>query len=293
MHSFQLRKKTFYVKRDDLLDPLLSGNKYRKLYTLLHTSSDCYQTLVSYGGSQSNAMLSIAALCHRKGWEFRYYCRPIAMHLKQHVTGNLKTALELGMQLIETHDEQALIQQQYQGKQAKTLFVPQGGADPMAAQGIHVLAQEIKQWQQQQGINTLNLVTPSGTGTTAYYLAKAMPENLVFSTASVGDNPYLQRQIQQLGTLPPNLVLLTPSRRYHFAKPYPEWLAIHHELAYAGINFDLVYAPLMWQTLLQHQTSIQGEILYIHSGGLSGNATMLERYKHKGISPNYILNSTG
>ncbi|HEY9203027.1 MAG TPA: 1-aminocyclopropane-1-carboxylate deaminase, partial [Sulfurimonas sp.] len=64
--------RRFYVKRDDLIDPFLAGNKYRKLYTLLQTPSQKLKTVISYGGTQSNAMLAIAAMCKSKGWEFIY-----------------------------------------------------------------------------------------------------------------------------------------------------------------------------------------------------------------------------
>ena len=271
----------FYIKRDELIDPYLSGNKYRKLYTLLQTPPKTYKTIISYGGTQSNAMLSIAALCKQKGWQFQYYCKPLSPHLKQQPTGNLQMALNLGMQLIETESYTKTITQ-LQSK-GKTLLIPQGGADPMAERGIQVLADEIKQWQQGQNISKLNIVTPSGTGTTAYYLAKHLPNCKVLTTASVGDNIYLTQQMQQLGSIPNNLNLLEPPRKYHFAKPYPELLDTYQALKQSGIEFDLIYAPKMWQTLLTHMQNIQGTVLYVHSGGLMGNATMLERYAQKGF----------
>jgi len=43
-----------------------------------------------------------------------------------------------------------------------------------------------------------------------------------------------------------------------------------------GIEFDLLYAPGMWKALLE-QTS--EDILYIHSGGVTGNESMLKRYE--------------
>jgi 1-aminocyclopropane-1-carboxylate deaminase/D-cysteine desulfhydrase-like pyridoxal-dependent ACC family enzyme len=64
-----LDKREFLVKRDDLIDPYLAGNKYRKLYTLLNTPSEKYSTIISYGGTQSNAMLAIAAMCKQKKLE--------------------------------------------------------------------------------------------------------------------------------------------------------------------------------------------------------------------------------
>ena len=278
---FHFQGFDFFIKRDELIDPLLSGNKYRKFYALLQTPPETYNTMISYGGTQSNAMLSIAALCKQKGWQFHYYCKPLASRLKQHPTGNLKAVLDLGMQLLESPNYDTLIPTLQ--SQDKTLLIPQGGADPLAEQGISALANEIKQWQQEQNISKLNVVTPSGTGTTAYYLAKHLPACNILTTACVGGNEYLQQQMQQLGSIPHNLKWLEPLRKYHFAKPYPEFLKTYQTLKQSGMEFDLIYAPLMWQTLLSSMQNIQGTVLYVHSGGLMGNTTMLERYAHKGM----------
>jgi len=278
----------FFVKRDDLIDPLLSGNKYRKLFSLLNTPAGQYKGLVSYGGSQSNAMLSLAALCHHKGWPFHYTTKTLPQHLKKHPTGNLNMACELGMHLHEVSHAQyaAEIAALPSACDASNLFIPQGGADPIAQPGIQILAQEIRQWWQSdkhQPNTQLHLVTPSGTGTTAGYLARAMPEACILTTPAVGDKAYLTAQISMLGAIPDNLRILESRKKYHFAKPYPELLHIHTALQHAGITFDLVYASHMWLTLLDHLDTITGTILYIHSGGLIGNQTMLARYQHKNM----------
>ena len=281
----QIRGRTFFVKRDDLIDPLLSGNKYRKLYRLMQVECGQYQRIVSYGGTQSNAMLSIAALCHQKGWQFHYTCKPVPERLQHHPSGNLKMALEFGMQLHEVaHDEYeaAILALQSQCDEL-SLFVPQGGADPMAQQGIAVLAQEISLWRQQNKVEMLYVVTPSGTGTTAFYLAMALPDATVLTTPAVGDKDYLLAQMRRLGAAPANLKILQRSKKYHFAKPYPELFAIYEELIDAGIEFDLIYGTLMWRTLLQHIDHFEGTILYVHSGGLTGNETMLARYRRQGF----------
>ena len=283
--SMRIQGREFFVKRDDLIDPLLSGNKYRKLYRLVQTECGQYQSIVSYGGTQSNAMLSIAAICHRKGWRFHYTSRPVPERFKHHPTGNLKMALELGMQLHEVaHDEyEAAILALQSQRDASTLLIPQGGADPMAQQGITVLAQEISQWRQQNKVETLYVVTPSGTGTTAFYLAMALPAATVLTTPAVGDCDYLQAQMRRLGAVPANLKMLQSDKKYHFAKPCPELLASYQMLHSAGIEFDLIYGALMWRTLLQHMDRFDGTILYVHSGGLLGNDTMLARYRHQGM----------
>jgi len=290
IEPFILGKHTFFVKRDDLIDPLLSGNKYRKLHSLVQTPADRYNKIYSYGGAQSNAMLSIAALCQRKGWAFDYTVKTLPHRIKENPTGNLQLALQLGMHLHEVnHDTYAkAVRSLHDQADDKALFVPQGGADPIAQAGIQQLGCEIQQWQQKmqghglnpRGIKNLHIVTPSGTGTTAFYLAHALPEYTVLTTPIVGDAKYLMQQMGMLGMMPENLHILQNSKKHHFAKPYPELLAMYEALRDAGITFDLIYGALMWHTLLQHLHTIEGTILYVHSGGLLGNASMLDRYAH-------------
>ena len=99
--KISLEGREFFIKRDDLIDPFLAGNKYRKLYTLLNTPSTTYQKIISYGGTQSNAMLAIAALCKQKGWEFEYLTKPIPQIHKHQEFGNFYNAKKLGMYHVE------------------------------------------------------------------------------------------------------------------------------------------------------------------------------------------------
>jgi len=277
--------RDFYIKHDELIDPLLSGNKYRKLYSLIQTPAAQYSTIASYGGTQSNAMLSLAALCNQKGWRFDYTAKTVPSHLKATPSGNLRVALKLGMQLHEVTPQhyQDAIQQLAAQRDSSTLVVPQGGADPLAKSGIDLLAREIRTWQKENRITDIHVITPSGTGTTAYYLACALPELSVVTTPVVGDKAYLLTQMGELGEVPDNLHILAQAKKYHFAKPYAEFLALYLELKAAGLEIDLIYGTQMWHALLQHLDNIDGVILYVHSGGLIGNETMLARYRHKGL----------
>lgn len=278
---FRFRGIDLHVKRDDLIHPLLSGNKYRKLFSRLHTDPGAIDTLVSYGGVQSNAMLSIAALCHEKGWRFEYTAKTVPEHLKANPYGNYAQALDLGMYLVEVPPrsyDAALsdLRESYGMRADKTLLVPQGGADPAARIGVEALADEIRAWMKDKGIDRLTVATPSGTGTTAAYLAASLPECHVVTVAAVGGPTYLKTQISALLPVPKNLRILPT--RFRFAAPYPELLNVYEALKTAGIEFDLVYATVMWMALLEYRDTIKGALLYVHSGGVGGNESMLARY---------------
>ncbi len=271
--------REFLVKRDDLIDPYLAGNKYRKLYTLLQTPSQHFDTIISYGGTQSNAMLAIAAMCQQKSWKFIYYTKPLSTRQKEQGIGNYADAISLGMNHVEIQNEiyRDYIASLRLNLDTKTFIVDQGGAVSEAKIGLEVLAKEIRE----QKPDVKSLATPSGTGTTALFLALALPEYKIYTTPSVGDVEYLKEQMSALCDIPSNLIILKPEKKYHFAKPYPEFLDIYKSLLEAKIEFDLLYSPSLWRALLKQTDE---KILYIHSGGVSGNRSMLKRYETKGLS---------
>ena len=266
--------RKFLVKRDDLIDPFLAGNKYRKLYTLLHTPSNQFSKIISYGGTQSNAMLAIAAMCQKKSWEFVYYTKPLSKSQQNQNSGNFYESKKLGMRHVEIEYKlyKGFISSLRVNLNDKTFIIDQGGAVGEAKAGLEVLASEIIE----QNPDAKSLATPSGTGTTALFLALSLPQFKVYTIPCVGDVDYLKEQMRALHKIPDNLIILKPQKKYHFAKPYLEYLELYKKLLVSGIEFDLLYAPGMWKCLLE-QTS--EEILYIHSGGVTGNESMLNRYE--------------
>jgi len=241
-------------------------------------------------------MASIAALCKRKGWPFLYITKVLSTTLKQNTTGNLKAALDDGMQLIEVmHEEyRDVISSLHSGlpntsvqKREGDLVLAQGGADFGAKEGVELLAKEIKEWQLQRNSEKLAVITPSGTGTTAYFLATSLPEVTVITTPLIGSKEYLEEQMQYLGTLPDNLRIIETQKKYRFGKTYAEYLTLYEELLEQGIEMDLLYAPKMLTALSEKMEHIEGDLLYVHSGGVKGNSSMLERYRFKDKASNH------
>ncbi len=282
--TVQFRGRKFYVKRDDLIDTCLSGNKYRKLYSLIQSPSEKYTTIISYGGGQSNAMLAIACLCRLKGWEFHYYTKNLPKILQSGIEGNLELAVKAGMILHEvTHESYQQKVEELQSLSEKgTLVISQGGADENAREGIYMLADEIKEWKNKKGLEQLCVVLPSGTGTTALYLNEALGDDgiKVYTSVLVGDESYQYDQWKRLSQGPyPHI--FPSKKKQKFAKPYDEYLEIYQELKdETGIIFDLIYAPRTWIDMCENLYESKN-VLYIHTGGVSGNKTMLERYRYR------------
>ena len=273
-HTF--RNKNFLLKRDDLISKDFSGNKARKIDWYINNLPDSLETVVSYGSVQSNAMYSIAKFCNLLGLNFRYYANHIPSFLKENPVGNYKMALDLGAEIIEGYGSLEVGENE--------LYIKEGIATKEAYSGIEKLALEL---MEQLDSKEYQLFLPSGTGTTALFLAKALKvhgaDNIkLFTTPVVGSKEYLLEQFRELEAdenyYP---TIIDTKKRYHFGKLYREfyllWLELQNEI---GLEFDMLYDPKGWMALLEHIDKFDN-LVYIHQGGILGNATMLERYKRK------------
>ncbi|MFQ6371780.1 pyridoxal-phosphate dependent enzyme [Shewanella sp. YIC-542] len=292
--SFTFSGFHFYLKRDDLLHPQFSGNKARKFRYFLEHDFPGTQMLVGYGSAQANSLYSMAALAALKGWQLRFYVDHLPQWLQAAPAGNYQAALALGAEVIALPAQlrQGLgmgeyLQQQILPCLPGALFIPEGGRCQQAEYGVRQLAQEIGQWATGSGIKGLKVFLPSGTGTTALYLATYFYEQQadieVLTCAVVGGDDYLQQQFAMLSqTAECYPTLLTPKKKYHFGKLYPEFYRIWQQLCHTGIAFELLYDPLGWLLLLDYKKRHpQQPVLYLHQGGLLGNASMLPRYRRK------------
>ena len=271
-------QQTIYIKRDELLSEEFSGNKARKFYYYLKHDFPTIKKVVSYGSNQSNAMYSLSVLAKIKGWRFDYYVNHLPSYLRENPHGNFKYALENGMKLM-VQDEKPIKELFHE---EEILFIEEGGREVNAEFGLKLLAKEIMEWKEEQGIEELNVFLPAGTGTTALYLQKNSKDN-IFTVPCVGDVAYLKKQffmLEEDEDFHPKIVV--PSKKRHFGKLYRDsyniWLKLQAEM---GIEFDLLYDPHGWLTLLEHPELFDKPLLYIHQGGLIGNESMLMRYKRK------------
>ena len=279
----KFKNKTIYVKRDDLLHKDFSGNKARKFYYFLEKDLSKIKKIVSYGSAQANSLYSLSVLAKLKNVKLDFYVNHISSFLKQNPQGNYKAALENDANIIErpSDDIQKFIEENLVNEE--TIFIEEGGRVKEAEYGIKILAYEIKLWAEENSINSLKIILPSGTGTTALFLQKNLDFE-VLTVSCVGGSKYLKKQFFQLAKdekYHPTIIEMP--KKYHFGKLYNEFFKIWQELKKeTNIEFDLLYDPLGFLALNSFKEfNEEDTILYIHQGGIMGNNTMVERYLRK------------
>ena len=266
----------FLLKRDDLISKDFSGNKARKIKYYINNISPNITTIKSFGSIQSNAMYSLSVFAKEMGLKYIYYAHHIPQNLLREPIGNLKYALDNGMVLKEGYNFKI---------EENELFINEGIAQKEAYYGIKELAKELIS---QLDINKYyQIFLPSGTGTTALFLSKALKElnalNFkVYTTPCVGNRDYLIEQFNNLesnSSLYP--IILDTKKRYHFGKLYKEFYKIWLELQkITNVEFELLYDPKAW-IVINENKEIFSNLVYIHQGGEIGNISMIQRYKQK------------
>jgi 1-aminocyclopropane-1-carboxylate deaminase/D-cysteine desulfhydrase-like pyridoxal-dependent ACC family enzyme len=280
VEQVNFKDHTFLLKRDDLLHSDFTGNKARKFHYFLQNDFPQISTLISHGSNQSNAMYSLSVLCKLKNWKFIYYTHHIPSFLEQNPNGNYKYSLANGMDIRSFKENQTIEDITYNSK--NTILIKEGGAIQEASYGIKQLANEIDEYRVKNNIKNLKVFLPSGTGTTAHFLQKYLDIE-VLTTPCVGNSDYLQKQFQELSSNTKDYpTIIESKKKYHFGKLYRSNYLLYKELLEeTNIEFDLLYDPIGMETFLNYIKNKNNIFLYIHQGGIKGNITMIQRYKHK------------
>jgi 1-aminocyclopropane-1-carboxylate deaminase len=263
-----------WMKRDDLLHPIISGNKWRKLKLILdHALSLSADTLISMGGAYSNHLHALAyvgkilaiktlgfirgehtetlppTLIDMQNWgmELRFVSRSDYRLLRQHKG---------------CHDLPGLKPQQY--------WLPEGGAQPLALKGIAELVNEID-------ILYDIICMPCGTGTTLAGILDAAPDSVsVMGFAALKNAGFLQTDIISLLPTPRANWLI--NQDYHFggfAKTNALLMAFIEDFEYkTGIPLEPVYTGKMmyalYDLITKHTFKPGRRIIAVHTGGLQG-----------------------
>ena len=268
-----------WIKRDDLIDSVISGNKWRKLkYILDHALKMKAHTVISMGGAYSNHLHALAFVGRHLKLKTVGYIRG---ERPKHFSPTLQDLESWGMELrfVSRTDYRELRQFKHCDDlpliEKGQYWLPEGGATELALQGVAELVSEID-W----GFDVL--CVPCGTGTTLAGLIPAVPNNCnVHGFAALKGASFLMAEVEALLS---NKAYANWSIQldYHFggfAKTNNELLlfmdAFNQQHA---VELDPVYTGKMFYGLFdlitQDYFKPQQKIVAIHTGGLQGTRSM-------------------
>lgn len=171
----KFRNVRLLVKRDDLIHPEVSGNKWRKLkYNVELALFQKKDGILTFGGAYSNHLLAVAAACNLAGLKSIGIVRGEELHANSNE--NLERCSELGMELkfvsreeYDSRNEKS-VQETWKEEYPFYLLVPEGGANYYGMVGCQEIVKELP-------AETDHLFVAQGTTTTSCGLLVGIGKN--------------------------------------------------------------------------------------------------------------------
>ena len=285
---FDQKKVQVYFKRDDLIHPDISGNKWRKLkYNLNHVEG---KSVLTFGGAFSNHIAATAAACN----EYSIKSIGIIRGERPKKLNNTLILAEInGMELHFISREEYRLKNEpefldkLKTKFDQPLIIPEGGSNTQGVKGCAEVVDEID-------FDFDYLISAVGTGTTISGITSALKKNQKSIGISVLKGAeYLEEEIYSqlknyLGEKKADLQFrnMELNHDYHFggyAKIKPELIGFMNEFY---INHQIKTDPIysgkslfaLFDMIKNDQFTIGSTIVYYHCGGLQGIEGMENRY---------------
>jgi 1-aminocyclopropane-1-carboxylate deaminase len=281
--QFVSKNVQVFVKRDDLIDKEVSGNKWRKLnYSIELANYQKKDGILTFGGAFSNHLLATAAACHKSGLKSIGVVR--GDELTKDSNANLKRCHELGMKLIfisrveyQLRNEK-ITQEEWKEDFPTFLLVPEGGANYHGLIGCQEIIQEIPFEPDHifiaQGTTTTScgVLTALSDQTTLHVVPAlkgfdALTEMRTLLYPFYVDDELIDEKLKQV-------VVHSDAHFGGYAKSTPELIAFKQAQQHDfNLPLDLVYttktfyAMMNWIDQLEPFDQLQ-KIVFIHTGGL-------------------------
>lgn len=263
-----------YVKRDDLIHPDISGNKWRKLnLNILQAEREHKNVILTFGGAYSNHIRATAAAANMLGLKSIGIIR--GEELNKNSNENLRFAAQNGMELhfldretyfLRNHtDFSAILSNRFNLDFEKIFIVPEGGANALGAKGCGEIIKEIE-------LDFDYITLACGTGTTFAGILNDLPlksKALGFSVLKEASS--IHHNIRQLTDK--NYTLIEEYHWGGYAKKNEELLRFMEDFKdKTGIKLDYVYTGKMLFGLIDKINigyfKPQSKIIALHTGGV-------------------------
>lgn len=274
------------IKREDLIDPFISGNKYRKLKYNLEKAKDLgFKLLLTFGGAYSNHIAAVAAAGKIYDFETIGVIRGDELALKNELNTTLAFATAHGMHLkyVTRNDYMLKLEADFIDTLNREFgdfyLIPEGGTNELAVKGCEEILEP-----KDEDYDYICCAVGTGGTISGIINASKLHQTVLGFPALKGD--FLQEDICKFANRD-NWELITA---YHFggyAKIKPELITfINRFYKDYKIPLDPIYTGKMMFgifDLIEKDFFPKGsKVLAIHTGGLQGIAgvnTMLMRKK--------------
>ncbi|WP_304343354.1 1-aminocyclopropane-1-carboxylate deaminase/D-cysteine desulfhydrase [Chryseobacterium koreense] len=262
-----------FIKREDLIHPEISGNKYWKLFYNINHYLDLQPSnplLITFGGAFSNHISAVAALGKSLGIKTLGIIRGEEIFNKWQQNPTLSHAQKNGM------DFRFVTRTEYRDKPSLTktfeiafpnaLIIPEGGSNFLAVEGIkHMLDERTKSFDY--------LCTAVGTGGTVAGISKSSEKNQKILGFKVVDDSSLGKRISEFSGK--DQIPLLDAHFGGYGKITDENIRFINWFSNEfGIPLDPIYTGKMMQRIFELMDEgffPQGsKILAFHTGGLQG-----------------------
>jgi len=275
---------TLSIKRDDLIHPDISGNKWRKLkHNLIYAKENNRNQIITFGGAFSNHIHALAAAAYHLKLNTIGIIRGEA-HYASNPT--LSQAKKWGMQLqfVDRYNYRLKEEKSYLEKlqldYPEAFIVPEGGSNKLAIPGVVEVIAELLQ-QCEQPIDHLFTATGSG-GTLAGLISGALqytPKTNIHGVAVLKDANYLGNKVSNMVSdiSPARWQLHTQFHEGGYGKiSQPLALFCQDFSRITNIPIEPIYTGKMlfalWQLITNDYFSPGSNIVALHTGGLQGLA---------------------
>lgn len=294
-----------WIKRDDMIHAIISGNKWRKLShqllaILKQKNPSEVHHIVSFGGMHSNHLHALAYVAKQLGIHFTAIVRGHATAPK---TATLNDMLAWGCEVVFVdrvtykRRDQADYLEQLAVKYPNAYFIPEGGSHVSAIAGVVDLVKELTlldcnadeavqsglSGNFQTGFDPDFIICPVGSGGTLAGLIASQTSARCVGVSVLKDEGYLEDEVKKL------LAAYPLKQEYHsqwhilhqyhhggygkrntellaFCQDFQQQTDIEIEATYSG---KLMYA--VKQELAKGAFPVNSHILLLHTGGLQGN----------------------
>ena len=270
------------VKRDDLLHPIVSGNKWRKLkYCIYDALVHGHEHLISMGGAWSNHLHALAYV----GKQLNIKTTGLVRGDEKYADSpTLQDMHDWGMNIrfVERGDFRQLRSYRLANDPPATTYqgywLPEGGASMFALTGMSELALEIN-------ADIDQLFVACGTGTTLAGLIAANVGYRLTGIAVLRSRSFLEKDIYELLGNTPSNADWSLNYNFHcggYARSTDQLLAFIDDFEQqSGVPIEPVYTGKLFYAIFQLINAgkiAPGSILMaLHSGGLQGKRQRISR----------------